>query len=584
MHKTLFTAFIWTATLFLPEAPALAAPIAPTATPGCEKMPTKLNDLAKYSEALLKAYGGEPFANPATVTSKQGVLDYILTAKYANNPIAGCQTHLRSYNGKLVGDTLRVHPGDILKIKLMNQLPVSADTHPQDPPPGDHAAHFSFNITNLHTHGLHVLASGNSDNVFLEVPPNSSQDYEISVPQNHPTGTFWYHAHLHGATAIQVSSGMAGALIVEGGTDANGGLDTVPEIKSAKEQIFVLQQFSFDETGQLEDFQGSFPGGERAGVYKRHITINGQLFPTISMRPGEVQRWRFVHAGVQENIKLALDNHELNEVAADGLAMGRLVPWKEQVIGPGYRTDVLVKARLRDGETRSVYYLRDGELPPALSLQAAGEVQKFASVMGLDLSSADLLERMRVSSPLMDGLTKPQAVIATVVVEGAPLDMKLPSDLSDRVPSELRKDIEDGELTGDEQALAMITAMRFCTADGDCHQTCPPQTSCAPKFLVDDHVFMPDAAPRLLKLGKPSKWSITSNSIHIFHIHVNPFQTTRLEPDGALHKIWKDTISVDSGSPVTARSRYNDFPGKFVLHCHILGHEDLGMMQSVNIE
>src|SRR5262249_39483173 len=152
--------------------------------------------------------------------------------------------------------------------------------------------------------------SGNSDNVFLAIHPSQTQDYEIHIPDDHPAGTFWYHAHYHGSTAVQVASGIGGALIIEGGVDANGGLDSIPEIKAAEaqEKIFVLQQINFDENGKIETFNQATPDG-----FVRSITVNGLLLPTIRMRPGEVQRWRFIHAGVSENIHLALDGHILHE-------------------------------------------------------------------------------------------------------------------------------------------------------------------------------------------------------------------------------------------------------------------------------
>ena len=73
-----------------------------------------------------------------------------------------------------------------------------------------------FNGTNLHSHGLWISPTGNGDNVLLSINPGVSFQYEYNIPPDHPAGTFWYHPHRHGSTALQVSSGMAGALIVRG--------------------------------------------------------------------------------------------------------------------------------------------------------------------------------------------------------------------------------------------------------------------------------------------------------------------------------------------------------------------------------
>ena len=99
---------------------------------------------------------------------------------------------------------------------------------------------------------------------------------------------------------------------------------------------------------------------------------------------------------------------------------------------------------------------------------------------------------------------------------------------------------------------------------------------------------------RTLRLStgrKPTaaEWTITASptGFHPFHIHVNPFQVDRTEPDatGAIVRrtAWKDTILAFKDTLPPLRTRYLRFTGKFVLHCHILQHEDQGMMQLVEI-
>ena len=216
---------------------------------------------------------GKAFRGPKVVEPTSESKRYELSAELVVTTIAGCKTTLRSYNSPafaprefLVGDTIKAKPGDTLYIRLTNNLPnlASHEAFPQNPPPPGHAGHFNFNLTNLHTHGLHVAPNGprdkpESDNVFVEIAPaGGHQDYEIKIPPDHPSGTFWYHAHLHGSTAIQVSGGMSGALIIEGGDATNGELKTIPEIAAAKEQTFVLQQLVFGPDGELNSFQSGF--------------------------------------------------------------------------------------------------------------------------------------------------------------------------------------------------------------------------------------------------------------------------------------------------------------------------------------
>jgi hypothetical protein len=175
--------------------------------------------------------------------------------------------------------------------------------------------------------------------------------------------------------------------------------------------------------------------------------------------------------------------------------------------------------------------------------------------------------------------------------------MPLPGNdaLRDRVPSDLTP-IEPRELTDVPQAVRFDgMSVRSCTADGDCSKVCgddDPNPECRPRFTLNEHVFIPNDPPRVLKLGQASEWTITGDGAftHPFHIHVNPFEVEREEPgpDGKMRraKVWKDTISLrGSGDlrPIIIRSRYRTFEGDFVIHCHILGHEDMGMMQRVRV-
>jgi len=196
-------------------AVAIAAACASTARAdraGCE-----------YQDIDVARYGEKPFRNPPEIVSTNGVLKAELDVQYTDPntvSIGGCGVKLRTYGGRLVGPTLRAKPGDVLNILLSNKLPVETpDQVNQQFEQERSNAHLSvvpasFNTTNLHTHGLHVSPVGNSDNVMLALLPQTQFPFEIRVPSNHAPGSFWYHAHTHGSTSIQVGSGMAGALIL----------------------------------------------------------------------------------------------------------------------------------------------------------------------------------------------------------------------------------------------------------------------------------------------------------------------------------------------------------------------------------
>lgn len=486
-----------------------AAAAAAEPKPGCEYQPIDLD-----------LWGGAEWRDVTPVRSRDGYLDTTLTTRYGEHRIAGCPTRLRLYGGELVGPTLRVAPGDTLEIELVNHLPLN----PPRLPPYDPNIPHDFNTTNLHTHGLHVSPAGNADNVLLRIDPEVTLQYEIKLPRDHPPGTFWYHPHVHGSTAIQVGSGMAGALIVE------GGLDRVTEIAAARERIFVFQQIPYDRAGRVEDFDESFGPGKWAEM-KRRTTINGQLYPTIRMRPGAVERWRFIHGGVRETLMVALEGHQLHEIAVDGLATGRIDTWDTVELQPGYRSDVMVQALpLPPGTTRMEYLLVDRPSSAELSLLQVAE------------------ER---------------AVLAKVVVEGQPVRLQLPRP---------------------EQVAGLVPFPWIEETRGEQTLVFDIDTSVEPaRFLVNGRPFGNDHR-RLLELGRAETWNLRSDfASHPFHIHVNPFQHERRGPDGRPQRVWRDTLLLREKQPETVRTRYSRYVGTFVLHCHILDHEDQGMMELVEV-
>lgn len=175
--------------------------------------------------------------------------------------------------------------------------------------------------TNLHTHGLHVSPAGKSDNIFRQIEPSDSFTFEYSIPADHPAGTFWYHPHKHGSTAYQLSNGLAGALIVEGGPKDLGTLLAKKNIKN--EQVIVLQTYTFgtyvdlvaNQTVGFIDAVSLYNANEKRiptcedivpdpSTVQRGpsatpwtvLAVNGMLIPTFTIQRGDIQRWRVISA------------------------------------------------------------------------------------------------------------------------------------------------------------------------------------------------------------------------------------------------------------------------------------------------
>ncbi len=580
-----------------------------------------------YQETDLKTHGGQAYVAPEEIRSVNGQLTAELNVVFTNSEaakkikeakkaksteetkIAGCKVSLRSYNGELVGPTLRVKPGDTLNITLNNQLGQTGKTKPEDLCNNPHDAFGgsplpdNFNCTNLHTHGMHVSPSGAADNVLVVVPPvkyspdkkasnglsSNPRQITINIPKTHGPGTYWYHPHVHGSTGVQVGSGMEGAIIVE--DDPAKTPDSIMKA-NANEKIFMLQTIPYDDTGKVNDFLAL--GDDRAFVRNRYLLVNGQIAPTIKMHPGEVQRWRFIDSSFNRTAQLSLEKHDLHEIAVDGNYLSQRDTWvnnweqkdycctgkwdqeqtfklKRQTVEliPGSRSDILVQASKTPGR----YKL-------AADTYITGR---------LDPSTASFTDY----------------VVAWIEVDGDPVaDTGLPSN------KEMAKlypytDVKNSNVKYNQLA----TFNRDQPLGGnDGGIACNPirdNTPCYPiGFQVNGHVF--DASqPRLLELRPNAEerakapeddngpqtgtdsWLIPSadpTRNHVFHIHTNDFQTTRTDPLGNTETLWRDSLLVKYGQPQTILTRYEDFAGTTVLHCHLLSHEDMGMMQVIKFE
>ncbi len=554
-------------------------------------------------------------APPEAPRARDGHLDLEMTVAYSLNQVAGERVWLRSYNGGLVGPTIRIQPGETLHVALDNQLPPVDGSRPEDGGAHGHGGHgdpnepHGFNVTNLHTHGLWVSPSGNSDNVLVSVFPGDVFHNEIGVPRDHAPGSHWYHAHRHGSVALQVSSGMAGLLIVE------GGLDEIPAIEAAADTPLVLQQIyhSRRDCLRIGDPEGSDvrpPWAPRAGCIEsytnlgpgrwpyldpdhpkreeRFTTVNGVAGPTIELAPGEVRRFRAVHAGVREALHLAVvevpvrrrarsrffaelartlpqaegfddglgalrrivDQSDIEvstmyELAADGIAFGRVDPRPVIELQPGYRSDFLT--RIAEPGTYALVDLPAGD---RTKLQGDDERDELGQVL------------------------------AWFVVDGEPVEMALPTndEVEHLAPYE---SIGDDELAGCQDNVFNIVS--------GCDEP--------PEFTIGDQPYDPAAVPRLVPLHGAEEWRLLSKfANHPFNIHVNPFEIQPNEALGIDRPVWKDTFLVrgpDNGYAsseeelrrliLTVRTRYRRYVGRYVLHCHLLDHEDQGMMQEVEV-
>ncbi len=501
-----------------------------------------------------------PFREPPVVSSVNGVLKYTLNVVGKIITVMGPNGEqkelVRTYDGMFPGPTFKIRRGDRMALKIVNKLPkdkcnpanldfcctededsVCCDDFDVNKP-------HCFNTTNLHTHGLHVSpasfldANGEliaSDDVLLHIHPGHAQKYCIDVPKFHAPGSFWYHAHKHGATALQLLNGLCGALILEEDDDEK-------ILKDGQvDRVWIMQEVM---QGPASSVYTCFPPDTS-------FIINGVCQPTLVMRPGEVQRWRFVNAtstprGVSsiELLDAAGNQIPMHLIAVDGITFYGKPPrptlgWE---LTPGGRADFLV------------------QIPPT---GTAGVYRVHKNVVAGAPASA------------------PQ-VLAYVVVQGPVVLDQIPAVLPKR--PDYACYLEPIHLDMPPARTVSFSVEGACGAPGDLIGT---------DFLIDGEKFDPTVVDHAVPLGATEEWALlnTSGMRHPFHIHVNSFQVVGevvdpTGPDDPTNWMWRDTVpipAVGQGGQVNIRHRFLDYDGLFVLHCHVLNHEDLGMMQLVKV-
>jgi FtsP/CotA-like multicopper oxidase with cupredoxin domain len=423
-------------------------------------------------------------------STARGVVELTLTAAPARlSLVAGTVSDVYAYNGTVPGPTLVVHEGDRVIIHFHNALPEPST---------------------VHWHGVHVPAD--ADGSPLDpIPPGGSHDYVFTVAPG-SAGTYWYHPHPDGRSGYQIAKGLYGAIIVRDPHD--------PLPASLPERVLVLSDNRVLPDGSLDLPDPESPAGRadmENGREGEVLLVNGQVMPTLTIRSGEVQRWRIINASAARVYRLALAGQTFLHVGTDGGLFERPVEVSEIVLANSERVEVLVRGTGAPGSQTTLQTLAYDRYIPQTRPAHWNRSRDVLSVRYATTSPARAVNLPRTLRPV-PALDTAQAVARRVIV------------------------LSQGLINGKVMDMSRV-----------------------------------DISARL---GTTEIWEIENivGMDHPFHLHGFHFQVLDRNGVPTPYRSWKDTINVPRHETVRIIVHFDDYPGKWMFHCHILSHEDQGMM------
>ena len=390
----------------------------------------------------------------------------------------------------------------------------------------------------IHGHGLHV--PGDVDGgPQLEMAPGDRWQPSLSIVQ--PAATCWYHSHTHGKTGHQVYSGLAGMIIID--DDMTDEMD-LPRRYGIDDLPIIIQDRTFDAEDRLVY---SLNDAGEDGWFGENVVINGAMEPVADVPAGKVRLRLLNGANARFYIVAFADNRTFHKIASDGGLLPAPVPMTTMEMSPGERCEIIVD--LSDGNPTELLTLFEDDV----------DEDEEGIVSGLiDLSG---LSEKPLPKPSLTLNVDPALPANT-----APLPEKLatiirPKDSEIKRTREFMLTMEDGD---GGHGTHGGHAMMDMTING----------AAMDMKVINERV----------KRGVWERWRIRSDQgAHPFHVHGCSFLIEQMEGAAAPpdQQGWKDMVVLDDDdwSEIVVRFDYpatEQYP--YMYHCHILEHEDRGMM------
>ncbi len=529
---------------------------------------------------------------PQDLRSQNEVLHVDLAIRNSRQPNGSIHYCYLTPDGAL-SPTLRVKPGDLLILRLRNDLidfgtestnadqtrlraPLCLSKEKSDPCAGGAMTPVS---ANLHFHGLTAPPVCHQDDVLKTSiqPGDAPFEYRLSIPADEPPGLYWYHPHIHGYSKAQVLGGASGALIIEGVERANPALAGLPErVLMIRDQDLLNPDAPPSKSepivpkNQVDSDGDAVNNGSGFGKPAKDLSVNFVPAPypdyptaSLAMKPGERQLWRVVNASAITYLNLALlfrrTAQPLGVVAIDGTPIhfnGSPAPpieWVDHLgVPPGARVEFIV-----DGPPLGVPAVL---VTRAVDTGPAGENDPNRALISI-IAAADAAE--------------PHATLAS---KPEPLPPGAQPWIGNVAPTRVRKLYFSEQQANPNDPNSSTTF--YLTLVGRPPKPFDPRSE-APDIVV--------------KQGEVEDWIIENRSteLHDFHIHQLHFELIEWSGIRVNEPFLRDTINVPYYNrrtlqypSVRLRMDFRDpnIIGTFVYHCHLLEHEDGGMMGRIRVD
>lgn len=542
---------------------------------------------------------------PASLSSSNGLLQVDFTYREVVDS-NGLARYCFLYNGNVQSPTLRVKPGDLLILRLTNNIMLpsaeggiafgalpgstpalgggplirhipAAPAGQPDQPSMDHGTDdltawladlsvddddhdctsltMSSNVTNLHLHGMNISPACHADEVIRTfIRPNQTWEYRIQIPLNEQPGLYWYHPHPHGFSEGQVLGGASGALIVEGIEQVN------PEVAGLPERILVLRD-------QLLPLNTSIVPGEPLPAKNISINYVPVLYPqytpaVITAQAGASEYWRLSNSAADTYFDVAL------------LVQG--VPQQLKLIEMDG-----IDVTSQFAEPKAHYILTDHILlPPAsraefvVAMPAPGVDARFVT-FNYDTGPDGDEDPSRPFALIQTSNNAP-ALPVSIGTSTQPMSPRRFAGLDTVIPDRQRTLYFSEQLQNPSNPNS--PTLFFITEE-------PNPPAVFNLFRTTPNISVP--------LGSVEDWTVENRAqeAHAFHIHQIHFQVLERNGQPVVDPELRDTIDLPYWSgqgpypSVKLRMDFRDpdIVGTFVYHCHILGHEDSGMMGTIQV-